>query len=115
MPRQQIKCRVRIHRSLPAGHWQLPRLSPDESSLIADKLPPSSAVPLSRVNTHRDFWAVLVPQDAEPVATRDDVDYLVRLNGAPLKSSAVEHVFEVTKVHVAFGVGAPAPVVELVP
>ena len=88
---------------------------PDESSLIADKLPPSSAVPLCRANTHRDFWAVLIPQDTEPNATHDDVDYLVRLNGDPLKPSAVKQVLEVTEAHVALGVRTPAPVDEHVP
>ena len=72
-------------------------------------------MPLSRANTHRDFWAVLIPQDIEPVATRDDVDYLVRLDGNPLRPSTVEQVLEVTEEHEAFSVRDPVPVVEVVP
>ena len=70
---------------------------------------------LRRANPHRGLWAVLIPQDIEPVATRDDVDYLVRLDGSPLKPSAVEQLREVAEEYEAFSARAPVPVVEVVP
>ncbi len=87
----------------------------DEGRLIIDELRPSPTVALRRANPHRGLWAVLIPQDLEPVATRDDVDYLVRLDGNPLKPSTVEQFLKVTEECEAFSVKATVPVVEVVP
>ncbi len=57
----------------------------EEGRFIIDKLRPSPTMALRRANPHRGLWAVLFPQNLEAVATRDDVDYLVRLDGNPLK------------------------------
>ena len=59
-----------------------------------------------RANSHRDLWPLPVPQDLEPVATRDDVGNLVRLDGNSFVPSAVEQMLEITEEHEACAVGA---------
>ncbi len=87
----------------------------EESRFIVDRLRPSPTVALRRANPQRGPYPTRSPQDLEPVATRDDVDYLVRLDGSPLKPSTAEQLFEVNEDHEAFNVKAPLPVVEVVP